>query len=266
MKNIFFLLFIALPIFNYAQSDELELYPVPKTSLNIKEIAKTFSNYDNYRLPQLDTGFVKVDSFEISTQVTLKLYKEYLADMKRDSSEAFYKKQFPDTTMSSKEVYQRYMNTLEFENYHVVGITWLSAVNFCKWLTLKDFPNDSTFRYRLPGTKEWIIGNYLYKSNNSSFNNLVSDWTYNAFDESVYNFAHNLSLDYVYFAKETDPSALKRKRIMGNSYLSNHANHYQYQSRGLKDLSFRIVKVKCNTKTEKEYIKGEKGMFTRKTK
>lgn len=265
MRNFIISVLFSVQIFSYAQSDKLSFFLVPKTSLKISEFAKTYPHFDNYRTPILDTGYIKVDSFEISTQVTLKLYKAYLADMKHDSSEAYYKKQFPDTTICTKEVYQKYLSNPEFESDPVVGITWLCAINFCKWLTLKDFTNDSSFRYRLPEESEWIFAYNYLKSNPIIFENKLSDWTYDAYDESVYNFAHGLSFNYVYFAYESDPTALKRKRTLGNSYLSNHINLYQYQFRGLKDLGFRVVKVNC-TKGEKVYIKGEKRMFTPKAK
>ena len=38
----------------------------------------------------------------------------------------------------------------------------------------------------------------------------VAEWTSNAFDESAYNFQHDLNPDYTYEAKDTDPPALKR--------------------------------------------------------
>ena len=39
----------------------------------------------------------------------------------------------------------------------------------------------------------------------------VSEWCRDAYDESAYNFAHDLNMDYSYEAKETDSPVLKEK-------------------------------------------------------
>ena len=46
----------------------------------------------------------------------------------------------------------------------------------------------------------------------------VSEWTSNAYEESAYNFSHDLNPDYSYDAKDSDPVALKRKVIRGGSW------------------------------------------------
>ncbi len=41
----------------------------------------------------------------------------------------------------------------------------------------------------------------------------VAEWTSNAYDESAFNFQHDLNADYLYEAKESGPPSLKRKVI-----------------------------------------------------
>jgi gliding motility-associated lipoprotein GldK len=75
----------------------------------------------------------------------------------------------------------------------------------------------------------------------------VSEWTSNAFDESAYNFAHDLNPDYLYDAKDEDPEILKRKVIRGGSwkdvgyYLQTGTRTYEYQDTAKCYIGFRCV-------------------------
>lgn len=75
----------------------------------------------------------------------------------------------------------------------------------------------------------------------------AAEWTSNAFDESAYNFAHDLNMDYTYHAKESDPPALKRKVIRGGSwkdvgyYLQTGTRTYEYQDTAKCYIGFRNV-------------------------
>lgn len=75
----------------------------------------------------------------------------------------------------------------------------------------------------------------------------VAEWTSNAFDESAYNFAHDLNADYLYDAKDDDPPVLKRKVIRGGSwkdvgyYLQNGTRTYEYQDTAKCYIGFRCV-------------------------
>ena len=75
----------------------------------------------------------------------------------------------------------------------------------------------------------------------------ASEWTSNAFDESAYNFAHDLNPDYLYDAKDTDPEVLKRKVIRGGSwkdigyYLQTSTRTYEYQDTAKCYIGFRCV-------------------------
>jgi len=75
----------------------------------------------------------------------------------------------------------------------------------------------------------------------------VAEWTSNAFDESAYNFSHDLNPDYLYDAKESDPPVLKRKVIRGGSwtgigyYMQTGTRTYEYQDTAKCYIGFRCV-------------------------
>ena len=77
----------------------------------------------------------------------------------------------------------------------------------------------------------------------------VSEWTANSFEESAYNFAHDLNMDYRYVADENDPPALKRKVIRGGSwkdigyYMQNGSRTYEYQDTSKCYVGFRCVQT-----------------------
>ncbi|HKR05347.1 MAG TPA: SUMF1/EgtB/PvdO family nonheme iron enzyme [Bacteroidia bacterium] len=75
----------------------------------------------------------------------------------------------------------------------------------------------------------------------------VSEWCNDAFDESAYNFTHDLNPSYVYEVKENDPVVLKRKVIRGGSwkdvgfYLQTGTRSYEYQDTAKCYIGFRCV-------------------------
>jgi gliding motility-associated lipoprotein GldK len=75
----------------------------------------------------------------------------------------------------------------------------------------------------------------------------VAEWTNNAYDESAYNFAHDLNMDYQYEANENDLPALKRKVIRGGSwkdisyYTQVGSRTYEYQDTAKCYIGFRCV-------------------------
>ena len=77
----------------------------------------------------------------------------------------------------------------------------------------------------------------------------VSEWTSNTFDESAYNFAHDLNMDYRYQSDEADPPALKRKVIRGGSwkdigyYMQNGSRTYEYKDTSKCYVGFRCVQT-----------------------
>jgi len=75
----------------------------------------------------------------------------------------------------------------------------------------------------------------------------VAEWTSNAFDESAYNFSHDLNPDYHYDATPEDPPAMRRKVIRGGSwkdigyYMQTGTRTYEYQDTAKCYIGFRCV-------------------------
>ena len=96
--------------------------------------------------------------------------------------------------------------------------------------------------YTVKATSYWPNDYGLYCMSGN-----VAEWTSNAFDESAYNFQHDLNPDYSYEAKDSDPPALKRKTIRGGSwkdigyYLQTGTRSYEYQDTSKCYVGFRCV-------------------------
>lgn len=77
----------------------------------------------------------------------------------------------------------------------------------------------------------------------------VAEWCSDAFDESAYNFAHDLNMSYSYEAKKTDHEVLKRKVIRGGSwkdigyYMQVSSRAYEYQDTCKCYVGFRCVQT-----------------------
>jgi hypothetical protein len=244
---------IALTLSSYISKQDNNLYSIPSQSKNFHSLYG-------------DTTYKKeqtVEAFKISEQVTFKEYKEYLAAIKKDSSEKYYLSQLPDTNIAiDKDVYNTYITSKEYDNYPVLGISWDNAMNYCKWKTIKDNGSDSIdFIYRLPRRLEWLAAYHYLKVNNKKhdFNQNYSDWLLNAYEETWSSFTKEADVDYTYDALVDDHPVLKRKRVLGNSYLYTKEKPlnliwYGYEYEGYRQIAFRYVKVKIN-EAEKSVIK-----------
>ncbi len=75
----------------------------------------------------------------------------------------------------------------------------------------------------------------------------VAEWCSTAYDESQYEFGHDMNSDYDYQAKDGDPPVKKRKVIRGGSwkdigyYLMNGTRTYEYQDTAKSYIGFRNV-------------------------
>jgi len=75
----------------------------------------------------------------------------------------------------------------------------------------------------------------------------VAEWTSTAYDESVYDFDHDLNPEYSYDALMNDPPSLKRKVIRGGSwkdigyYMQTGTRSYEYQDTTKAYIGFRSV-------------------------
>jgi len=75
----------------------------------------------------------------------------------------------------------------------------------------------------------------------------VSEWCETAYDESMYEFSHDLNTDYRYDAMDWDPPSMKRKVLRGGSwkdigyYLQNATRTYEYQDTAKSYVGYRNV-------------------------
>jgi hypothetical protein len=214
----------------------------------------TASLYKGYAFnPKIINYSMTADSFMISHFINLGEYKKYLADIKRDSANEFFLLQLPDSSITSSENYTKYITDDKYNSSPVVGIRWDAAMNYCKWLTLKE--NKSTgiqYVYRLPKVSEWLLAKkYLNEAAiQNDLNKNYSDWTVCLYYEGAYSFG-NFSYDVIYYPKKTDPARGRRSRVIGNSFLFQHETLKEfsgsfYQFNGYRQIAFRIVR---------EYIK-----------
>ncbi|MCH2233027.1 MAG: SUMF1/EgtB/PvdO family nonheme iron enzyme [Crocinitomicaceae bacterium] len=190
-----------------------------------------------------------------------------------------------------------------YDNYPVVGVTWVQARAFCVWRTQKlnwwltgqgqlwvqDFrlPTEGEWEYASRGDLKqspypWggpyirnsggcMLGNFkpmrgryfddggfypvkVYSYNPNGYglycmSGNVAEWTETAFDESVYEFSHDLAPEYRYNAMDWDPPSMKRKVIRGGSwkdigfYLQTGARTYEYQDTTKSYIGFRCVQT-----------------------
>jgi gliding motility-associated lipoprotein GldK len=75
----------------------------------------------------------------------------------------------------------------------------------------------------------------------------VAEWCETAYDESMYEFSHDLNPDYRYNAMDWDPPSMKRKVLRGGSwkdigyYLRNATRSYEYQDTAKSYIGYRNV-------------------------
>jgi gliding motility-associated lipoprotein GldK len=75
----------------------------------------------------------------------------------------------------------------------------------------------------------------------------VAEWTSNAYDESAFNFAHDMNFDFNYDAEDSDPEILKRKVIRGGSwkdishFMQVGTRDYEFQDTAKSYIGFRNV-------------------------
>ncbi len=76
----------------------------------------------------------------------------------------------------------------------------------------------------------------------------VAEWTITAYDESTYNFMHDLNPNFEYNALPDDPPAMKRKVIRGGSwkdvayYIQVGTRTFEYQDTAKSYVGFRCVR------------------------
>ncbi|MBL0356980.1 MAG: SUMF1/EgtB/PvdO family nonheme iron enzyme [Chitinophagaceae bacterium] len=240
-------------------SNGQNFYNIPKQYIRPYLILQDSLN--PYRLKSKNC-VLETDNFSISNLITLGEFKEYIAEIKKDSSHSFYLSQWPDYSIASEENYKQYITNDSFNNYPAAGITWNAAMNFCKWKTLKDNKTDTiSFIYRLPRYVEWIAALGYLDGNKikHDFNNNFSDWTTNLYCEAgcLGSYGDSCSgykgLDY--YPLKNAPPRMNRMYALGNSFNFNRKTSYirgYYTFKGYRHIAFRIVKSPIKDNNQKK--------------
>ncbi len=84
------------------------LYDIPVQRLNLNKIV-------GINNPQINT----ISPFSVSHLVSLKEYKEFLMEMKRDSGDVCYYRLCPDSSITSAEKLNQYLSDTIFDQFPV---------------------------------------------------------------------------------------------------------------------------------------------------
>ena len=131
----------------------------------------------------------------------------------------------------------------------MIAVSWSNARKYIAWKFLDGKPIDKSSLYQIPTNTQWMAA-YKYFSENKKkhdLNKRYSEWLFDAKDESMYEFSHDLSPEYTYDATPCDPPSMKRKLTVGNSFHSQHPNindfkqHSYYQDSGYSHIGFRVA-------------------------
>lgn len=162
MKFVISLLLAFNTVFTFGQTDKTS-----KIKLGDKEFRMI--NPPNCKL-LYDSVFID------GTEITNLHWLEYMFNVKRDSSQEFYKSQLIDSTFHLNISSFEYSHHPRFRNYPVVGISYEQAKAYCKWRsnvvnvelkntknkyftelrnTLKQVGLEVYYEFRLPTVEEW---------------------------------------------------------------------------------------------------------------
>jgi hypothetical protein len=237
-----------------------QLYSIPQQTIQPAKILgplqSQFGSYEGNNLSESLT--LDVGDFQMSSLVTCQEYKEYLQVIKRDSSRRFYLSQLPDSTMCLPDVYSKYIAGNQYDEYPIMAISWDAAMNYCRWKTMENNKDSIKYIYRIPSLFEWLAA-YSYLNNTSVKNDLsknYSDWLLNPIDGFIPDKSYGGS--YKYLSNKNEPNVLKRKMVIGDSYLYKLGTLYDYLTisyfsfEGSRQVGFRYTKRKIERKKGNE--------------
>ena len=157
-----------------------------------------------------------------------------------------------DYTYSMNEDFTRqYFTSPAYDNYPVVGVSWVQANAFCVWRSnylnqyLESIDYTQMNDFRLPTEAEWEFAARGGIAGESYGN--VSEWCLDAYNNATYVVANALSPYYNYNAKDNDSPAMKQKVIRGGSwkdqkyFIQVQTRSYEYQDTAKSYIGFRCV-------------------------
>lgn len=234
---------------SWAQNKSTDMFSIPAMNISLERLPEGPDTVIPEKLFTFRPKTVAVEAFSISKQINLKEYKRFLERLRQEAGEASYQRHLPDSSIGTPEQYRQYLTDPEFEKYPVIGVSWINAMDYCKWRTMEESVSDEyQFIYRLPTRIEWMAANsHLDGNKKSDFNKDYSDLVVDDYYENAYSFLHDLNPDIRYGEAEYEGS--RRKGYIGNSYFISFLHPTSFDdswidhSRGLPYLGFRYVRV-----------------------
>jgi formylglycine-generating enzyme required for sulfatase activity len=110
----------------------------------------------------------KIDSLSFSLPTIMRNYK-YIKNAEI-AKKIIDTTVFKDETPAIRARYYNYFNNPEFDNYPVVGVSYINAAYYCIWLTNMDMKRRNlryVTEYRLPTEAEWLYTADPYLANKS---------------------------------------------------------------------------------------------------
>lgn len=221
-------------------------YIIPNQRFNLQKELQLNESYKYPDNKRVET--VKTPVFQVSHQITVNEYQQFLQNMKKQLHDSAYQKLLPDSSFFKKGAFQEYIYSDEFKEYPIVAVTWESAIEFCRWKTISENQNDSIrFIFRLPTRHEWLAAKHFYNTvkNGHGFGVCFSDWIYDEYTEDEKQSNHYKTIN-----KDTTET-VERRLFLGKSYLMyadnmNRAGYRQYSNKTYPDIAFRCVKVQVS--------------------
>ena len=235
MKILLALILIASTHLSHSQN--LNLYRVEKTQIDLNELYDSMVCSDS-------SIILEIPGFECSPLITWKEYNLFLSWCQRHRGEELKNKMLPELP---NIVLNKGLTSPKYKDLPVPGVSWINANYFAQWKSIQDNDSKLKFCYRLVNLAEYEA---IRQSSEQKelINTNYGEWTSTSKDESVYSFVN--CRDYLTFgwpARYNDTPALKRKKVVENSFLRSYSEtseckHSYYQDSGYVHVGFRLIK------------------------
>lgn len=256
MKTKTLLLFICISTLSFSQENSPfeRMSYCPKGSLQVLKKDST-------------TTTISISPFYISNEITNKEFREFYDDIKLNPDSFFtnyrtkligQKENWKQDTLIYK--YSEILPTLidfnvvatipqkenyffnpKYDNYPVLGISFISANFYCSWLNRKNKNNKINY-YRLPSKDQWEYA-ANFTNNNIPNEELLESKSGIKNEIGVYNLNANVSEWTCSAGREKDK---KGKYVMGNSWKTKSDKIYSEiveHETGKNYIGFRIIAV-----------------------
>ncbi|MEL7222509.1 MAG: SUMF1/EgtB/PvdO family nonheme iron enzyme [Bacteroidota bacterium] len=256
-------------VYRYLYALSLLLFGFLSSAQSSKGFYSIPAQQFNYQ-PSIDEGIdttfiqrakvhtISTDDFSLSRQISLADYKVFVAAQPVEEQQ----KHYPDSNITTANAYREYWETDDYNKYPALGISWDSALAYCRWRTLSEQKDGSyTYYYILPTLKQWLNAfRYLDgKRKKHDLNRDYADWLFNMPPPLNASFIHDLTPDLVNdmrYAADFRPNRL----TIGASYrlqfakIMDYARFERNKAFGYPDVGFRMVKVFFPSVVEQQSI------------